>query len=502
MDHVVVFLDAEGCVLRWNPSAQVLFGYSEREIVDRHFSLFFTDEDRVNRLPERELFEAASTGWGNDENWLVRRDGSQFWATGVTVALPDGVGGVFAYAKVVTDMTKAHENEAAVLEARDRLRIALAAANMGVWRWDVVHDSHSRDENLNKMLGLSPEHPAMPIAGFLELVHSEDRTAVAQAFERSKRGRSLDLEFRVVHPNGDVRWLHDKGDAFGRWGGSPRYVTGACVDITERKQAQLELQRSREELEDRVKERTVELERAIFALQQEAAKRRAAQAARKELLRRVVTLQEEERQRIARELHDSVGQYVTALNLGVKAIKEQLGPNGHGREWTDKLSTLTSELGQEVHRISMELRPRSLDDVSLEGAIQQHLEAWSDLAKIPFEFHTQGLERLTPTNEIATTVYRVVQEALVNVAKHAEATRVGVVLEAHSDQLTVIVEDDGKGFEADRDRGVKGGTKRLGLLGMRERASLIGGDLEIESAPGNGTTVYLRVPIPRCEEGN
>lgn len=497
MDHVVVLLDAEGCVMRWNSAAQALFGYLENEILHRHFSLFFTDEDCVNRLPERELVEAATVGWGNDENWLVRKDGSQFWATGVTVALPDGAGGVMAYAKVVTDMTKAHANEAAVLEARDRLRFALAAADMGVWRWDVVNDSHTRDERLNRMFGLSPAHPAMQIAEFLDRIHPDDRPVVAQAFERSKGGRSLDIEFRVVHPNGEVRWLHDKGDALGQWGGKLRYVTGACLDITERKQAQLELQRTREELEERVQERTQELERAIFALQQEAAKRRAAQAARKELLRRVVTLQEEERRRIARELHDSVGQFVTALNLGVKTIKESLREAGPARDWADKLSKLTAEMSQEVHRIALELRPRSLDDISLQDAIQQHLESWSDHAKIPFEFHAQGVAGLTPSKEVATTVYRVAQEALVNVAKHAEATSVSVVLEHNDNQLSLIVEDNGKGFHADRHHGVKGGTRRLGLLGMRERASLVGGTLEIESTPDGGATVYLRIPLPR-----
>jgi signal transduction histidine kinase len=366
---------------------------------------------------------------------------------------------------------------------------------MGVWRWDVANDSHVRDENLNKMLGLAPHHPAMPIAEFLNRVHPDDRADVARAFERSAEGRSLKIEFRVVHPDGTIRWLHDQGDAFGRWGSSPHYVTGACIDVTERQNVQMELLRARESLEQRVAERTAQLERAVFALQQEASKRRAAQAARKELLRRVVTLQEDERQRIARELHDSVGQFVTAMNLGVKTIKDSLEP-GTARQWAEKLLHLTSEMGQEVHRIALELRPRSIDDVGLEEAIQQHLEAWSDHTKIPYELHTQGLGGFTPPMEIATTVYRVIQEALVNVAKHSEATRVGVVVEVHDGQLSAIVEDDGKGFETDGRRGVKGGTKRLGLLGMRERASLVGGVLEIESTPGAGTTVFLRLPSP------
>jgi len=500
MDHVVVFLDCEGMVVRWTPTSQKLFGYAESEIVGKHFSLFFTDEDCLNRLPERELVEAATRGWGDDENWLVRKDGSQFWATGVTVGLADGSGGVDGYAKVVTDMTRAHAAEAEVIDARDRLRFALNAANMGVWRWDIAADAHTRDENLNAMLGLDAHHPAMRLVELLELVHPDDRSDVALAFARSKRGRSLDLEFRVLRPDGTVRWLHDKGDAYGSWGSEPRYITGACLDVTDRKVAQLELRRARDELEDRVAERTAELERAIIALQQEAIKRRKAQAARKELLRRVVTMQEEERRRIARELHDSVGQFLTAMNLGVKTMKQHLGPDDAAREWADKLSVLTNEMGQEVHRIALELRPRSLDDISLEEAIRQHLESSAAHGRLDVEFHAKGMEGLKLPMEIASTIYRVVQEALVNVARHAKASRVSVVLERHGDQLSAIVEDDGQGFEADR-AGVKGGTNRLGLLGMRERASLVGGELEIESSPGAGATVFLRIPIPAFDAG-
>ena len=496
MDHVVVFLDFEGYVLKWNEAAKRLFRYSASEIVGKHVSHFFTDEDCLARRPERELLEAGAQGWSDDDNWLVRGDGTQFCANGVTIAMSNGAEEVYGYAKIVTDLTAIHAAESEVRDARDRMRVALSAAKMGIWRWDIRDDVHSRDENLNRMLGLSADHPAMSLRDFIHVVHPEDRLAVADAFKRSQQGRALDIEFRIVHPDGEVRWLRDQGDVFGNFGGEPIYMTGACIDVTDRKVAEIGLQDARDQLEKRVRERTIELEAAVYSLQQEAAKRRAAQAARRELLRRVVSLQEDERQRIARELHDSVGQFVTAMNLGVKMIKESLHETGPAQEWADKLSKLTAEMSQEVHRIALELRPRSLDDISLQGALQQHLEEWLSHSKIPYELHIQGIAGRIPPKEVATTVYRVVQEALVNVAKHAKATSVSVVLEQSDDQLAVIVEDNGTGFEADRNQGVKGGTRRLGLLGMRERALLVGGSLEIESSPGAGATVYLRIPLP------
>src|SRR5262245_5982767 len=118
MDHVVIFLDFDGRVVKWNDDARSLFGYAKDEIVGKHVSHFFNDEDCISRLAERELREAMRSGWSDDESWLVRSDGSQFRATGVTLAIMDGAGDLYGFAKIVSDLTSTFAAEAAVRETR------------------------------------------------------------------------------------------------------------------------------------------------------------------------------------------------------------------------------------------------------------------------------------------------------------------------------------------------------------------------------------------------
>jgi two-component system sensor histidine kinase UhpB len=219
----------------------------------------------------------------------------------------------------------------------------------------------------------------------------------------------------------------------------------------------------------------------------------AANEERAELLHRTVTAQEAERKRIARELHDSIGQYLTALRLGMNAIEPHVAP-GKADDWLAKLKELTAELGGELNRMAWELRPMALDDLGLRSAIAHYLEEWSERARLHVDLEIALDERRLPA-AVETVLFRVLQEAITNVVKHSGADRVGVVLEAMDGEVRLIVEDNGRGFALDSHAAHALGLKHLGLLGMRERLALVGGRLEVESAPGDGTTVYVCVPI-------
>ncbi|HTW71213.1 MAG TPA: ATP-binding protein, partial [Acetobacteraceae bacterium] len=147
-----------------------------------------------------------------------------------------------------------------------------------------------------------------------------------------------------------------------------------------------------------------------------------------------------------------------------------------------------------VNRIAWELRPTALDDLGLETAIAQYLEEWGERSQLQFDLQVNLAHRRLPQT-VETTVYRALQEAITNVVRHAEADRVAVILEMVGRQLQLIVEDDGKGFPLDDAGGGGQGTMHLGLLGIRERLALVDGTLEIESSPGGGTTLFVRVPI-------
>jgi signal transduction histidine kinase len=225
---------------------------------------------------------------------------------------------------------------------------------------------------------------------------------------------------------------------------------------------------------------------------------------RLDLLRRLGQAQEEERRRIARELHDQVGQTVTGLSLGLKGLERMLEREGVRSQTQGQvrwLQVLTSEVGRDVHRVASDLRPTALDDLGLAKALVARA---SDLGKrygLAVDVQAYRIDDRLPA-EIETTVYRVVQEALTNVLKHAAARRVGVVLERKADQLRVIVEDDGKGFDVEAQGAERDASaRRLGLSGIRERLTLIGGTMALESTPGAGTSLFVRIPLTPASPG-
>jgi signal transduction histidine kinase len=262
---------------------------------------------------------------------------------------------------------------------------------------------------------------------------------------------------------------------------------------TKRKQAEDALRNAYNDLEQRVEERTSELSRVNENLQTEIIKHKESETARLQLLHRLVTAQEEERRRISRELHDQTGQHLAALLLGLKTLNKSAG-NGSGslHKGLLQLQKLTERLVEEAHHLAWELRPAALDDLGLETAISNYVEKWSERNSISLDFHS-GLNKLRLPPPVETAVFRIVQEALTNVLKHAQADRVSVMLEYRNDELLVIVEDNGRGFqpEVPLTLNERGG---LGLVGIRERVALVGGKFNIESEPGSGATLVVRIP--------
>jgi signal transduction histidine kinase len=204
-------------------------------------------------------------------------------------------------------------------------------------------------------------------------------------------------------------------------------------------------------------------------------------------LERVLSAQEDERRRLARELHDETGQALTSILLGLRGLEDAQDPETL-RAAVGEVRDLVRSTLQDVRRLAVELRPKALDDFGLVPAVERLTESFAEQTGIDVEFvHNIPDDRLPPG--IETALYRIVQESLTNVVKHARAGHVSVVLTGKDGSVSILVEDDGVGFEPSRAR-----SDGLGLLGMRERVELLGGRMTVESRPGAGTTFVAEVP--------
>jgi signal transduction histidine kinase len=207
----------------------------------------------------------------------------------------------------------------------------------------------------------------------------------------------------------------------------------------------------------------------------------------RDAVRRVVEAQEQERKRLARELHDETGQALTSILLGLKSLEQ--GSSEEDRERVASLRELVVSTLQDVRRLAVELRPAALDDFGLAPALERLAETHRAHDGIAIDVEVRLDDERLPA-EVETAVYRIVQEALTNVAKHADAARISILVARRNGNVVAVIEDDGAGFDPESVR-----DESLGLAGIRERLALLGGRLRLETAPGNGTTLAAEVPL-------
>lgn len=215
--------------------------------------------------------------------------------------------------------------------------------------------------------------------------------------------------------------------------------------------------------------------------------------ARQELLERLMTAQEDERRRISRELHDEAGQALTALTVGLRTLADER-PDVAAR--TEPLRQLAHSTLEGLRRLSVELRPQALDDLGLAAAVRRFTDDFASTHGLEVHLQIIGSDSLPLPPAVATSFYRIIQEALTNIARHASAQHVSVVLDLRPGAVMAIIEDDGVGFVPEEYLGnVRPDGSGLGLLGIQERVALVGGTMQIESAPRQGTSIFVKCPV-------
>ncbi|HYH82768.1 MAG TPA: ATP-binding protein, partial [Longimicrobium sp.] len=400
-------------------------------------------------------------------------------------------------AVLFNDVTERRKADDALQAARQSLEVALDAARLGAWDADLVAGTARTSPRHDEIMGDAAPVSRWNPQAFRARLLPDDRpvfdAALARAMDAVAQGE-METEVRVRWSGGGARWVRLVGRVYRDDGGRPARMAGVSLDVTAQKEADAALERAHAWLEQRVAERTAELAIANEVLATQIAEREALERARDQLLRQLARAEEQERLRLSRELHDQMGQLVAALLLGLRSL--EVGP-GPAPGALGELERLAEQIAREVHTVALELRPPALDRLGLRRALEGRLGEWAERHRLEADFQAVGIgdERFQP--EIETALFRAVQEGLTNVARHARATGVSLVLERRPGSIAVILEDDGRGFDVEAASGAaaEGGEGgRLGLLGMQERVRLLGGTLDIESTPGAGTTLYVRLP--------
>ena len=361
------------------------------------------------------------------------------------------------------DLTERKRAEAALRESEERLTLAFEGAQEGVYDWNLETGAVVYSSQWKRMLGYEDHEIEPHISAFERLIHPDDLARATRVNVGVAGGdKPYVVEFRLRHKDGHYVHVLSRGFPVRREPGGPVVrIVGTHFDLTERRQ------------------------------NEEARERERSERARTELLGRLVFAQEDERRRIAREMHDQFGEQLTALGLRIRMLKEAVDGRDDLTAQVEALEQVAQQLDSDVDQLVWELRPTALDDLGLRAALANYVQDWSTRVSIPAELHTAGLTTDRLGSEIETTLYRIAQEALNNIAKHARAGHVEIILERRQNHVSLVVEDDGVGFDLG---GVDADRRGFGLLGMQERAALVGATLHIESAPGEGTTILVRMP--------
>ena len=413
------------------------------------------DREALNAMVARARDERT---FYSHEYRIIWPDGTVHWVAGQGQFFYDPTGKPVRMSGLVLDITERKWAEENLRKSEAQLAEAQQLAQLGSWSRELATNVVTWSDEIFRIFGMEPHKVSTTYQAFLEQVHPDDRTTVRAVIEDAfKYYRPFSCEYRITRLDGAVRIIHERGSVVADDAGKPIRVFGTAQDITERKHAEEELRTSRERL------------RALAAYLQ--------------------SVREEERSRIARELHDEIGQALTGIKLVLeRSIREQ---SASVQANLTQALVVANELIGRVRDLSLELRPAMLDDLGLLAALRWHFERYTSQVNIKVDFNQAGLERRRFQPEIETAAYRIVQEALTNVARHAKVERAEVNIRADDSMLRIEVRDAGVGFPS----GSVITSNTGGLSGMRERATMLGGQVIVDSAPGGGTLLTAELPL-------
>ena len=440
--------------LRWNRNFETVTGYTAAEIAGMSPLDFFTEAERD--VVARRIGDVFAHGTSSVEADFVSRDGTRrrYFFTGLRTE----VDGQACLAGVGIDISDRRRAELELQESEARLRLALEAARMGTFDWDVPGNRITWSRWHEDLWGFAPGEFAGTYESFASRVQPDDLAAMNDELARCIEQRAPFVrEFRVIWPDRSVHWVVGRGEFSFDAEGRPLRMRGVVVEVTERREAE---------------ERRREYALALSALTD-----------------RLQTVRDEEATRISRELHDELGQALTGLRIDISWLDRRLLELQDAGQLHDKVRAMGGQVDetlQAVRRLSTELRPLILDDLGLGAAIEWQVQEFQKRTGVTCTAHLL-VDDAAASPSTATALFRILQESLTNVARHAQASQVTVTLSASGEELCLSVADNGRGMPSSP------AAKSLGILGMRERAHAHGGAVAVSSGPG-GTTVEARMP--------
>ena len=455
----IIGMDTNGVINIWTPQAEKIFGWSQKEIIGRSLADTIIPE-RYREKHRKGLRNYIKSGSGPLLNRLVeisalRDDGTEFPIELSIVSVKQGDSEFFcAFVRDITERKKAEE---IIVRERD-LSDSIINSLPGIFylrnlqtgkciRWN---------KNFEKDLKYSAEEISQ--SGLYDHLAEEDRRKVKLALETAIRDGYAAVEANVITKDGDRVPYYITGTIINYE--DQICIMGTGIDISARKKAEKELDQS-------------------------------YQAIRK-LTEHLQNVREEERTHIAREIHDELGQQLTVLKMDASWLNKKLSSSDESiKQKLNDLLELLDGTVRTVRKISSELRPSLLDDMGLVPAMEWHLKEFGKRTSLKTNFSIPSKE-LQLSETVRTGLFRIFQESLTNVARHANAKKVDVSLEQQNGNIILSIKDDGSGF----DKWKAANKKTLGILGMKERSFMMGGSYKVESKPGKGTLVTVSVPYP------
>jgi PAS domain S-box-containing protein len=444
--------DLEGTLLLANPALCSMLGYREDELCGMSCSQFANAEDSEDDWAHFQQLCAGVIDKYSLEKRYVRKNGGQLWGRLNVSLWRDGDGGaplVFAF---VEDITERKRSEEALRLSEERFRLAAQAAKMYAYEWDVQADTVVRSEAYVDVFGYSHQEKERTRQQILADIHPDDRALfIGSVDQLTPENSTSQISYRRLRPAGSVVWLEKSARGFFDEQGKLLRMIGMVANITERK---------------------------------------LAEAAVASVSRRLIEAQEQERSRIARELHDDIGQRLAILAINLTQIQLRPPNSSELPGRIGELQKQTSEIAADIQSLSHELHSSRLQFLGIVAAMRGFCREFGEQQKVEIDCKIHDLPvPLSP--DISLCFFRVLQEALHNAAKHSGVQYFEVELWGTPDEIHLTVSDSGAGFDIDAAKASQG----LGLISMQERLRLLNGTLSIESQLQRGTTIHARVPF-------